>query len=68
MEFMHNYVFHLNPYTKKWAAVPRELYNEYWNDYNTKGIIKSSSISTLLEILYKTHGTDIENKLHIESE
>ncbi len=27
----HNYVIHFNQYTKLWHAIPREVYQEYWN-------------------------------------
>lgn len=56
-EVLYNYVFHFNPYTNQWAAIPRELYNEYWNDYKLPGIIRSSSHSTLVEIILKTKGS-----------
>jgi len=66
MDHLHNWVFHYNSYTKKWAAIPRDLYNEYWSDYNVEGIIRSNSIETLQEIILKTSGEDIEVKLGIE--
>lgn len=66
MEHLHNWVFNFNPYSKKWAAIPREMYNEYWNNSETPGIIKSSSFPTLLEIVNKTEGVDIEKKLNVE--
>lgn len=66
MEHLHNWIFNFNPYNKKWAAIPRELYNEYWNNANAEGIIKSSSFPTLLEIVSKTEGVDIEKKLNID--
>ena len=65
-EHLHNWVFNYNPYSEKWAAIPRDMYNDYWNNSEAVGIIKSSSFPTLLEIVNKTEGTDIENKLDIE--
>lgn len=65
-EVFYNWVFHCNPYTKQWAAIPRELYNEYWSNYELEGVIRSSKFSTLLEIIQKTEGEDIEKKLNIE--
>ena len=65
-EHLHNWVFNYNPYAEKWAAIPRDMYNEYWNNSEAPNIIRSSSIETLLEILNKTEGIDIENKLDIE--
>jgi hypothetical protein len=66
MEHLHNWVFNFNPYTHKWAAIPRELYSEYWNNSDVQGVIRSSSFPTLLEILNKTEGVDIEKKLNVE--
>lgn len=65
-ECFYNWVFHCNPYTKEWAAIPRELYNKYWSDYNTEGVIRSSKFTTLFEIIQKTEGVDVEKKLNIE--
>lgn len=65
-EHLYDWVFHFNPYTNQWAAIPRDLYNNYWSDYKHPGIVRSNKFSTLLEILQKTGGTDIEKKLNIE--
>jgi hypothetical protein len=65
-ECFYSWVFHFNPYTKQWAAIPRELYNQYWDNYELEGIIRSSKFSTLLDIIQKTEGEDIEKKLNIE--
>jgi len=65
-ELFYNWIFHFNPYTKQWAAIPRELYNDYWSNYELEGIIRSSKFSTLLDIIQKTEGEDIEKKLNIE--
>ena len=65
-DYLYGWVFHFNPYTKKWAAIPRDLYNLYWDDSELEGVIRSSSFSTLLEILQKTDGEDIEKKLKID--
>jgi len=53
---LFSYVFHYNAHNKTWAAIPRELYNDYWSDSAKPGILKSKSIETLIEILYKTGG------------
>jgi len=53
---LYNYVFHYNAYNKNWAAIPRELYNDYWSDSTKPGILRSKSIDTLIEILHKTGG------------
>ena len=65
-EAFYNWVFHFNPYTKQWAAIPRELYNDYWSNYELEGVIRSNKFSTLLEIIQKTDGDNIEKKLNIE--
>jgi hypothetical protein len=28
----HNYVIHYNQYTQLWHAIPRDVYQEYWNN------------------------------------
>jgi hypothetical protein len=57
LEYLNDWVFHFNAYTKNWAAIPRETYNEYWNDYKNAGVIRSKSINTLLELLHKSKGS-----------
>lgn len=45
-----DWVFHYNIYTKKWEAAKREHYVELFS--GDKGnVLKSSSISTLIEII-----------------
>lgn len=53
---LYNYVFHYNEHRKTWAAIPRDLYNEYWSNPEVPGVLRSKSIETLTEILYKTGG------------
>jgi hypothetical protein len=55
-EVLYGYVFHFNPYTKIWSAIPRDNYSEYWNDANLEGVIRSSKFETIVSILYKTDG------------
>jgi len=45
-----------------WAAIPRDLYADYWTDYNKQGILRSKSIDTLIAILHKTGGN--KNKIN----
>lgn len=54
--FLSDWIFHFNSYTQTWAAVPRETYNEYWNDFNHPNILRSSSINTLMDLLHRTKG------------
>lgn len=53
MNKLYNYVFHYNSYTDMWNAIPRELYLEYWTNDNLKGILRSTDIRTLMEIITK---------------
>jgi hypothetical protein len=64
--YLFDWVFHYNNETEQWAAIPRELYNQYWNNYSIEGIIRSSSHATLLEIIQKTNGKGIEKKLNLD--
>lgn len=54
--YLYNWVFHFNSFTGVWVAIPRDLYNQYWDDVNIDGIIRSKSIQTLTEIIKKTKG------------
>jgi hypothetical protein len=56
ISFLSDWVFHYNSYSEMWAAVPRETYTEYWSNYNHPSILRSSSINTLMDLLYKTKG------------
>lgn len=53
MEELQQYVFHFNPFNKTWYAIPRDLYTEYWSNPNVKGVLKSSKINTLIELISK---------------
>lgn len=70
LSYLHDWVFHFNTYTEEWAAVPREIYNQYWSDRNAKGVIRSNELNTLLEMLHKTKGdiSKIEEHFNIEYE
>jgi len=64
---MHDYVFHYNIFTRKWAAIPRDLYLEYWSNKETKGILRSNSIETLISLLHKTKGDETKIKSLVSS-
>ena len=53
MNNMYNYVLHFNPYTELWSAVPRDLYQEFWNNPDVKGVLKSKDINTLISLINK---------------
>jgi hypothetical protein len=55
-EYLHNWIFHFNPFKGVWYAIPRDSYLEYWKNANDSKILKSSEISTILEILHKVKG------------
>lgn len=55
-ENLYNWVFHYNPYTKNWNAIPRDHYLDYWDGTSQDKIIKSKSFSVLQEIILKTDG------------
>jgi hypothetical protein len=56
LEYLNDWVFHFNSFTEHWAAIPRETYSEYWNDYKNASVLRSKNINTLLELLYKAKG------------
>lgn len=53
MENLYNYVFHYNHYTELRNAIPREMYNKYWDNDENESILKSKSITTLLELIVR---------------
>lgn len=55
-EYLHNWVFHFNPFKEIWYAIPRDNYLEYWENPNNPRVLKSSDINTILEILHKVKG------------
>lgn len=52
-EELYNYVFHFNPYTQLWSAIPRDIYLEYWsnNKSKMKGVYQHESINKLVEMV-----------------
>ena len=54
--YMYDWVFHFNPYSEEWSAIPKKLYYEYWNNKKHPDILRSKKVTTLLEILYKAKG------------
>lgn len=53
---LYHFVFHFNPYSGLWAAIHRDDYLHYWSDSSTPRIIRSKSLETLKEIIYRTGG------------
>lgn len=61
MEQLQQYVFHFNPFTSTWNAIPRDLYTDYWSNPKVKGVLRSSNIKTLIELI--TKGEDFIKKI-----
>lgn len=53
MEKTYNYVFHYNHYTGLWNAIPREKYQDYFSKKHVPGVLKSSEMPTLIELINK---------------
>ena len=51
MENLYSYVFHFNPYSEIWSAIPRDLYNDYWSNANLPGVLRSKDMKTLIELV-----------------
>jgi hypothetical protein len=60
LSYLQDWVFHYNSFTEQWAAIPRESYDQYWNDYKNAAVLRSKTLNTLLELLHKAKGsTDV---------
>lgn len=53
MENLYDYLLHYNSFDNNWNAIPRDKVNEYWNNRNTEGVLKSKDIKTLIELITK---------------
>lgn len=56
LAYLEDWVFHFNSFRNEWAAVPRETYNEYWNDYKNRSVLRSKHLNILLDLLHKSKG------------
>lgn len=56
LDYLNDWVFHFNPYADQWAAVPRETYSEYWNNFKHHSVLRSKHLNTLLDLLHKSKG------------
>ena len=52
-EELYEYVFHFNPYNELWNAIPREIYQQYFNNNEVDGVLKSKELTTLLSLIAK---------------
>jgi hypothetical protein len=57
MSYLQDWIFHFNSITDQWAAIPRDAYTDYWNDYKNAGVLRSKNLNTLLELLHKSKGS-----------
>ena len=53
MSKLYDWVFHYNHFTELWSAIPRDVYNRYWDNDDVKGVLKSKDINTLIEMITK---------------
>lgn len=54
MDKLYNYLFHYNPNTENWYAIPRDKYNDYWNNYEDRvnnGVLHAKDYQTLIDFL-----------------
>jgi hypothetical protein len=58
--YLYDWVFRYNAYTKNWCATNRDNYNHLFSKQNSDSVLKSSSIETLIEVINKIEG-DIKN-------
>jgi len=52
-EELYEYVFHFNPYNELWSAIPRDLHQQYFNNNEVDGILKSKELTTLFSLIGK---------------
>jgi hypothetical protein len=45
---------------KVWSAIPRDKYNIYWNSSKCEDIIKSTQVSTLIDLITKMHNSNLD--------
>ena len=56
LSYLEDWVFHYNSFNNEWAAIPRGIYNEYWNDYRHPDVLRSKHLNVLLDLLHKSKG------------
>ena len=55
-DYMTDWIFHFNPYTQLWNAIPRNISTEYWSDSQHKDVLRSKHLNTLLDMIHRTKG------------
>jgi len=61
MEKLYDYLLHYSSFTGLWNAIPREKINDYWNNIETEGVLKSKNVKTIIELI--TKGDDFIKKI-----
>lgn len=56
LSYLYDWFFHFNHINAEWSAIPREFISEYFNNYNSDRILRSTSLDTLREILHINFG------------
>ena len=55
MEELYGFVFWHNYLDKKWYAIPRDGYADFFSGkYDNSNVMKSKSVDTLIELICKT--------------
>ena len=49
MNELYDWLFHKG-LDGNWAAIPRDKVADYFNDYNTDGVIRSKTFDTVIEL------------------
>jgi len=62
-EHQISYIYSFNPYENVWRACKREHYLELFSNNDSKNVLKSSKIDTLVDIINKTNGDLTKLKL-----
>jgi len=57
------WVYTYNPFEEIWKACKREHYLELFSNNNSKNVLKSNKIDTLVDIINKTNGDLTKLKL-----
>lgn len=62
-EVFNQYIFHYSPYEECWKSCKREHYLELFSNNESKNVLKSTKIDTLIGIINKTNGDLTKLKL-----
>jgi hypothetical protein len=52
-ELGHNFVFHFNGYQNLWYCIPRDQYNDYWNNIKNKNCTGGQTIEEAAKKMLK---------------